>query len=168
VTQTPTIVSADLKGTGKQLIRIRLTEPRIKISLAGVGPGRFQRTLTVDVLPLVAAEGFEVSRFIGPQMLELVIDRRIQRELPVAARVEGDVPAGVTWSGSWLAEPARVAVRGPRGALARLDSVRLAPVRLAAGHDTLRAVVGPSNLGPGCEMTPPTVVLRVPLARAPR
>jgi len=165
VSQSPTIVSADLKGTGKQLIRIRLTEPRIRVSLAGVGPGRFQRALTVDDLPLVKAEGFEVSRFVGPQMLELTIDRRIQRELPVAARVEGAPPPGVAWSGAWLAAPPRVTVRGPRGALARLDSVWLAPVRLEGGRDTVRAEVRASNLGPGCEMTPATVAVRLPLTR---
>jgi len=40
----PPAVQAELRGTGKQLIRLRLTEPRLKISLDGVGPGRFHES----------------------------------------------------------------------------------------------------------------------------
>src|SRR6266850_5663683 len=47
----PSAVLAELRGTGKQLIRLRLGEPVLKISLAGVGRGRFERSLTSDDLP---------------------------------------------------------------------------------------------------------------------
>ena len=75
ISQTPAAVSAELKGTGKQLIRLRLAEPSLIVSLAGAGPGRFQRSLTAQDLPMVAQIGLEVSRFQGPQMLELQIER---------------------------------------------------------------------------------------------
>lgn len=168
VTQTPSTVITELKGTGKQLIRLRLLEPRLQISLAGVGPGHFQRSLMVEDLPLGGADGLAVSRFVGPQMVELQIDRVIERAVPVAASLAGNLPPGTAWSGEWLAEPARVTVRGPRSIVLKLDTLWLAPVRVEAGHDTLRAVVGPASLPPGCRISPPSVNLRIPLTRNTR
>ena len=166
VSQTPLVVAAELKGTWKQLIRLRIAEPHLSVSLAGVGPGRFQRGLTAQDLPMVSQIGLEVSRFQGPQMFELLIERYAERECPVAARIEGSLPAGATWSGVWLVDPPRVRVRGPRSVIARLDSLRLPPVKLDAAHDTLKTVLGPASALPGCQLDPPVVTLRVPIDRA--
>lgn len=168
VSRTPMAVLAELKGTGKQLIRLRLTEPRLKISLAGVGSGRFQRAVTVDDLPSVVSSGLEVARFVGPQMIEVQIDRVVERSLPVAISLEGQPPAGTTWSGEWSADPSRVVIRGPRGVVTKLDSLRLTPIRFDAGRDTLRASVGAASLPAGCQMTPAVVAVRVPLSHGGR
>jgi len=39
----PSVVQAELKGTGKQLIFMRVKEPRVKLSLAGARRGRLDR-----------------------------------------------------------------------------------------------------------------------------
>src|SRR5215470_11491689 len=44
----PAAVRAEVHGTGKQLIRLRVTQPPMRLSLAGVGVGRYERTLTSD------------------------------------------------------------------------------------------------------------------------
>ncbi len=165
VSQSPTVVTAELKGTGKQLIRLRIAEPSLVVSLAGVGPGHFQRGLTVQDLPMVAQVGLEVSRFQGPQMLELQIDRIGQRDVPVAARIDGGLPAGSQWSGEWAASPAFIHVRGPRAVVAKLDSIRLATIKLEAGHDTLKVAAAPTSPLVGCTMDPPVVTVRVPISR---
>jgi len=164
VNQTPPAVVAELKGTGKQLIRLRLAEPKLKVSLAGVGPGHFQRSVAVDDLPVVGPVGLTVSRFVGPQMLECDVDRALERTVPVAADVQGTLPDGLQWNGESAVTPTHVTVRGPRAAVLALDSVRLAPVMLAAAHDTLRATVGAASLPRGSRMTPPQVAVRVPIA----
>jgi hypothetical protein len=61
----PSTVQAQLRGTGKQLLRMRVTEPPIKISLDGVGPGRFEREVSAEDLPLAGYEGVEASRGAG-------------------------------------------------------------------------------------------------------
>src|SRR5437016_5209707 len=71
----PSAVIAELRGTGKQLIRLRLGEPALKISLAGVGRGRFERSLTAEDLPISGSEGIEVERMVGPRMVEVQLDR---------------------------------------------------------------------------------------------
>jgi hypothetical protein len=160
--QTPVAVGAELRGTGKQLIR--LAERRVAVSLAGVGRGRFQRSIAISDLPV--SEPVEVSRMIGPTMFEAQIDRVAERAVPVAARIESALPSGAAWSGVWIAEPARVQVRGPAATVAHLDSIPLAPVRLEPGRDTLRVEVAP--VAPAaCAITPPTVTLRVPRGRHP-
>src|SRR5512144_2944886 len=50
----PSVVQAELRGTGKQLIVMRVKEPRVKLSLAGVRRGRFERALSASDLPLPA------------------------------------------------------------------------------------------------------------------
>ena len=168
VSQAPAVVSAELKGTGKQLIRLRLAEPNLVVSLAGVGPGRFQRGLTVQDLPMVSQIGLEVSRFQGPQMLELQIDRIGERDVPVAARIDGALPAGLLWSGEWFATPGFIRVRGPRSVLAKLDSLRLVTIKLEAGHDTLKVMAAPASPLPNCQLDPPLVTVRVPIAHRTR
>lgn len=168
VSQTPVSVAAELKGTGKQLIRLRLAERRVMVPLGGVGPGRYQRTITVDDLPIQPAGPLEVVRLIGPQMVEMQIERVAERTVPVAARIDGLLPDNASWSGEWRAEPAHVSMRGPATAIAHLDSVELTSVRLDASRDTIRAVVGPAVMCAGCQMVPSTVTLRIPITRAHR
>lgn len=164
----PASVAAELKGTGKQLIRLRLAEPRLKVSLAGVGPGRFQRTVGVQDLPLGGEDGLTVAHFIGPQMLEMQVDRVQERIVPVAPRIDAALPSGATWSGDWLATPDRVVVRGPHSIVSKLDSLRLAPVRLDASRDTLRFIVSAATAPAGSQVTPQAVTLRVPITHARR
>lgn len=161
----PEPVRAELRGTGKQLIRLRLTEPSLKMSLAGVGPGRYERTVTVDDLPLLSSERIEVQQLVSPRLIQLQIDHRIERELPVAARVEGVPRAGWRWGGSVEARPAVVRVRGPRDRLAVLDSVRLEVVRLDGKADTVRAETRPDSLPFGCEVEDEKIEVVVPLER---
>ncbi len=161
----PSTVQAQVRGTGKQLLRLRVTEPPLKVSLAGVEVGRFERSVSVEDLPLGGYDGVVVDRVIGPATIDLKIERKVRRWLPVAPRVEGGVGGGVAWSGVALADPTSVLVTGPRSEVAGLDSVVLQPVRLAGRRDTLRAQVAPEALPDWCSMDPPLVKVTVPLVR---
>lgn len=164
----PVAVMAELRGTGKQLIRLRLGEPAIKISLAGVARGRFERALTADDLPLRITDGVQVERMVGPRTLELQLDRKIRRHVPVAARVQGVPAAGAAMDGEVSPHPGTVLVIGPEAAVAKLDSVRLAGVRIDARRDTLRAQAAPKDLPDWCTTDPPVVTVQVPIHRLPR
>jgi YbbR domain-containing protein len=161
----PAPVQAELRGTGKQLIRLWLTEPRIKVSLAGVGPGRFQRQVTVDDLPLMPSDQLEVQRVIGPSLLDLKVERKVTRRLAVAPRVSGTPQAGARWPGSVIADPSVVTLTGPQKALAALDSVALQPVSIGGRRDTVRAQAQVAELPAGCSAEPPTVAVTIPLER---
>jgi hypothetical protein len=161
----PSAVTAELRGTGKQLIRLRLAEPELKLSLAGVTRGHFQRALTDADLPLNPSDGLQVERMVGPRVIELQLDRRIRRQLPVAARLQG--ASGADW-GAPLLTPSTVTVIGPEAAVAAMDSVVLGSVRVEGRRDTIRARVAPQMLPDWCVSDPPMVLVRVPLRRAGR
>lgn len=161
----PAVLQAELRGTGKQLLRLRLTEPPVKVSLVGVQPGRFTRSLKVEDLPIIPGEGIEVERLVGPSTLQVQIDRRRVRHLPVAARVEGFPAQGYIWTGEVIAQPAVLEVSGPEHALAGLDSVRLRPIVIAGKRDTVRAQETPDGLPEDCVVDPGVVRVLVPLHR---
>ncbi len=161
----PPAVQAELRGTGKQLIRLRLTEPRLKISLDGVAPGRFERTVSVEDLPLLASDRLEVERMVGPRMIDLQIERKVRRRIPAAARVEGSPAAGFVWQDRPIVEPSTVMVQGPERTVARLDSIRLDPVRIEGRRDTVRFQVRPQTLPQWCSADPAAVWVTIPLQR---
>jgi hypothetical protein len=161
----PAEVRAELRGTGKQFIRLWLTEPRFKVSLAGARAGRFVRPISPEDLPIIASDKISVQRVVEPERLDLRIERAFGRRLPVAARVEGAPKAGWSWTGEVLVDPPTVLVRGPQGKLAELDSVRLQPVSLAGGRDTVRVRAEPDTAFARFTFDPAEVTVRVPLAR---
>jgi hypothetical protein len=160
---SPAAVQVELRGTGKQLIRLQVTEPPMKVSLAGVGVGRYERALGPEDLPLPEGVELQVDRMLSPRTLELQVDRRIERELPVSVSVEGRPSSGVLWDGSFEIRPSRVMVSGPEAVLNGLDTVRVGPVSLAGRHDTLRVAVQPVGLPPWCELKSGRVEVFVPL-----
>lgn len=164
----PSTVQAQVRGTGKQLLRMRVTEPPLKISLEGVGPGRFEREVAAEDLPLAGYDGVEADRVIGPGVIEIGIEPRVRRWLPAAPRVEGGVPGDTAWMAGVRAEPESVLVTGPRSAVASLDSVVLQPVRVGGRRDTLRAQVPALSLPDWCAMEPALVGVTVPLPRRGR
>jgi YbbR domain-containing protein len=161
----PATVQAELRGTGKQLIRLRVTEPAVKLSLSGVSVGHYERTLTAADLPLPQGVEVAVDRMLSPRTLELQVDRRATRTIPVRARVEDDPPADAMVSGDLVASPATVAVTGPEQVLDGLDSLPLLPVSVAGHHDTLTTSVAP-DLPDWCSAEPMRVDVTVPIAAA--
>jgi hypothetical protein len=164
----PSTVQAQLRGTGKQLLRMRVTEPPIKISLEGIGPGRFAHEVSAEDLPLAGYEGVEAVRVIGPGVIDIGIERRVRRRLPTALRIEGATGNDTSWASVVTVDPESVLVIGPRSAVALLDSVVLQPVRLGGRRDTLRAQVAAQSLPDWCVMEPALVTVTVPLARRGR
>lgn len=161
----PAVVQAELRGTGKQLIRLRVTEPRLRISLAGVGTGHFERSLSQEDLPIGNLERMTVERLVGPRVIDLTIDRKVQRRIPVRVVVEGAPAAGVLQSGGATASPESLLITGPLRAVTALDSVSLNAVRIDGRRDTLIAQVAPEGLPDWCVSDPPVVQVTVPLAR---
>src|SRR5262245_40865976 len=85
----PSVVQAELRGTGKQLIFMRVKEPRLKLSLSGARRGRLDRALAPSDLPLPEGGGITVQNLVGPRVVTLDIDRRAHRDVRGNARVVG-------------------------------------------------------------------------------
>jgi hypothetical protein len=161
----PAPVQAELRGTGKQLIRLWLTEPRIKISLAGISAGRVRRVIGRDDLPLMSGDKLELQRLAGTTEFEIMVARKTTRRVAVAPRVQGVPRAGTVWSGNVLLDPTSVEMTGPHTVLANIDSVTLESISIEGRRDTLRAFARPESLPAWCSVEPPAVAITVPLQR---
>ncbi|MBK7369750.1 MAG: YbbR-like domain-containing protein [Candidatus Eisenbacteria bacterium] len=161
---TPAVVQAELHATGKQLIGLRVKEPRLKLSLLGIGVGRFSRALAPTDLPLPSA-GVTVENLIGPRVIEVDLDRKVHRDIPVAVQTAGAPANGYVWQGASVLRPALLRVTGPEAVLAKLDSIPLATIRLDGKRDTVRAEVAPASLPDWCTVEPATVLVKLVLAR---
>ena len=98
-------------------------------------------------------------------MIDLQIERKVRRRIPAAARVEGSPAAGFVWQNRPIVEPSTVMVQGPERTVARLDSIRLDPVRIEGRRDTVRFQVRPQTLPQWCSADPAAVWVTVPLQR---
>jgi YbbR domain-containing protein len=161
----PAVVQAELRGTGKQLILLRVKEPRVKLSLSGARRGRYERALAASDLPLPEDGSIVMENLVGPRVVTLEIDRRVHRDLPVTPQVTGQPAPGFAWTGVALAEPSHVRVTGPEQALLELDTLELSPVQIDGRRDTLSALVTPVNLPEWCTVDPPAVAVRVSVTR---
>ncbi len=161
----PAMVQARLQGTGKQLIFMKVKEPRMSLSLAGASRGRFERSLAASDLPLPADGSIAVEDLVGPRVVSLEIDRRAYRDLPVVAQVTGVPAPDYWWSGVALTEPNRVRVTGPEQMILGLDTLKLAPLRIDGRRDTLTAMVAPVGLPEGVSTEPTEVTVRLLFAR---
>jgi YbbR domain-containing protein len=161
----PSVVQAELRGTGKQLIFMRVKEPRMKLSLAGARRGRLDRALAPSDLPLPPEGGITVENLVGPRVVTLDIDRRTHRNVRVTPRVTGQPAPGFHWVGVALVDPTQVRVSGPQQVVEGLDSLVLLPVHVDGKRDTVSALVGPERLPDWCVADPALVTVRLMLAR---
>ena len=114
-------------------------------------------------LPVSPDFEVQVERLVSPRTVELQVDRKRSRRLPVAVRVEGLPAGGVVWTGDLAVEPSFVEVSGPERDVAALDSVRLDAVRIAGKRDTVQAMVRADALPDWCVMEPEQVTVSIPL-----
>jgi YbbR domain-containing protein len=161
----PSVVQAELKGTGKQLIFMRVKEPRMKLSLAGARRGRLDRALAPSDLPLPSGGGITVENLVGPRVVTLDIDRKGHRDIRVTPRVTGQPAPGYHWAGVALVDPPQVRVTGPEQVVAGLDSLVLSTVHMDGKRDTVSALVGLERLPDWCVADPSVVTVRLLLAR---
>jgi len=164
----PAVVQAELRGTYKQLITLRVKEPRLRIPMGGAAAGHFTRALVPSDLPLPGGGTVAVENLVGPRVIEVDIERRAVRDVPVAVRVEGTPAAGFAWTGVAMLDPGRVRVSGPRGALRSLDTLRLAPIRVDGRRDTVRVAAAVPGLPDWCVADPAIVRVKLALQRTAR
>jgi hypothetical protein len=161
----PAVVQAELRGTGKQLIFLRVKEPRLRLPMNGAAIGHFSRALVPSDLPLPAGNAITVENLVGPRVIEVDIDRKSRREVPVGLHVEGVPASGYRWSGAAEVQPRFVHVTGPRKALEALDTLALQPVRIDGRRDSVKVDVMFQSLPDWCVADPPSVRVRLALAR---
>jgi YbbR-like protein len=97
---------------------------------------------------------------VQPREIEIVLDRRAEKTVPVAVRAVVEPESGYALDGPIVAAPAAIRVSGARSLLGTLDSVATMPVELRGIAGAFRRTVPLDTSGRAIlQMMPPTVTL---------
>ncbi len=126
----PETVLITVRGKGKQLLKLQVDPPRMRVDVSRAGPGRVQRFLSpVDVALPVGAD-VTVARIITPVVVTLVVDTLVTRDVAVRMPLLGEAPQDLALLGPVRSHPTHVSATGPSRALDRLE-VTSDPFQLA-------------------------------------
>lgn len=159
----PENIGVKVRGTGKQLLRLRIVRPKVVLDLSGVTAGQFQRTMTAADFQGVTSEGVEVTGPSIPPRIELTIEPRAQADVPIAVRTHGEPAPGFFTQGDPQIRPDRVHISGPRSWVKARDSVETEPVSIAGKRkdvEAILALVPPPNWA---TVSPGSVEVTVPI-----
>lgn len=131
VGELPPRVAVKVRGKWKDLIRLSLTRPFLSIDLAAAKPGMFRTSITADdisrrAIPPELARLVSVTEVLDPRSVDLAIEPKATRSLPVRARIVGTPASGYVLDEDPVVMPESVTVMGP--------------ARLVRGIDTLYTV----------------------------
>jgi hypothetical protein len=137
----------------------------LRVDLAGARPPSLRVAPGPGDVTLGAKEHLAVLRVLEPAVLEVGLDRRIERTLPVRVVLEGEPPSGHGLAGAARAEPHQVRCTGPESRLANWQDVPTRPVSLAGrrGAFTERVALDAGRDMVACQ--PSEVSVAAPLAR---
>ena len=84
-------VAIRLRGKGKQLLKLKLQPPEIRVDMKGARPGTVQRMLSPTDVALPKGTQAQVIDIIEPRMVEVIVDTLIKLSVPVRS---GDLREG--------------------------------------------------------------------------
>jgi YbbR domain-containing protein len=161
--EAPATVGVRLRGTGKQLWRLRILKPPVRVSLAAVTPGTFQRSLGPADVPLTGAGDMTIVGMVDPSEVRVDVARRAVRRVPIDVPITGLPARGLVVSGRVQITPATARVTGPASWVARQETLRTEPVSIAGRRDTLQFVQALIAPPPWAHIAPGSVFVRVPI-----
>ena len=130
--EAPKDVTVAMSGKLKNLIRLRLAAPHIGVDVSQVGVGRFQRTLSSGDVPVPAGSNLLVTHFAGPEELDILIERKMSKQVRVVPLVSGKPPHGYVLTGHPTAFPESTTVTGPASVVSLTDSLYTEPLDVSA------------------------------------
>ena len=148
----PPTVTVRLGGPSRELIAMAVDRPTIVIPLEAVTSGDTAVSLSNSWVRVQDRPGVVVEE-IQPSSVRLTLEPIERVMLPVATRIEGELPAEFAMAGLPQVFPPGIRVSGPRSLVSELDSVRLLPLDLGEvdrvgqdlgrrGHDRARGPDG--------------------------
>jgi len=154
VGELPPRVAVRVRGKWKDLIRLGLTRPFLSIDLATAHPGLFRTSITADdiarrALPPELTKAVTVTEVLDPRSVDLTIEPKATRTLPVRARVVGRPAPGYILGGEPNVQPDSVRVMGPARLVQEADTVYTVAVDITGEREKIQrqvALAMPPNL----------------------
>jgi len=159
----PQVLGVKVRGTGKQILRLRFDRPVVNLDLSGVSAGQFQRTMTAADFQGVTAEGVEVTGASIPPRIELTLEPRADVDVPIAVRYTGVPARGYFMQGDPQITPDRVRISGPRSWVHARDSVETEPLSIAGKRTDVEVLVPLVPPPTWATVSPGSVLVVVPI-----
>jgi len=143
---SPTTVNVRLRGLESQMRRLDPVPLVMRVDLGDVAPGQHDVLLSAEDLQAIP-RGMEVE-FVTPDRVQVLVDRRLRRELPIEPTLLGQPDDGFALYSADV-RPLRRTVEGPETVMNGLEVLRTAPIRLEgrkAAFTTRVAVIPDSSL----------------------
>jgi len=131
----PSTARVLVSGPAQELLFLRFV-PRagVQVDLARAHPPAVRRALMPSDVDLGSEDRLVVQGIVEPQSVELAVDRRIDRTLPVRVVFSGQPPAGYLLLATRV-DPNKVVCSGAATRLADLREIPTHPVELAGRRD---------------------------------
>ncbi len=141
--ELPTRVAVKVRGKWKDLIRLSLSRPFLTLDLAAAKPGPFRTSITAEdiarrAIPPELSRQVSVTEVLDPRSVDLVIEPKATRVLPVRARIVGNPAAGYALDGEPTVEPESVRVMGPGKALQEIDTAYTVAVDITGEREKIQ------------------------------
>ncbi len=126
----PTSVTVRFAGPFREIVRLGTDRPNLVIPMSQVTTGDTVVILRPQWVRVQDRPGMTVED-IQPPTVRLQLEPIVRHDLPIAVRLEGELPERWARSGPPRVVPDEVRVSGPESRVLALDSVRLATVDLS-------------------------------------
>ncbi len=113
-----------LRGSGRLIRTLRPNDVHVDVDLSGAKPG--ERTFDLTAQHIRGPRGLEVVQVV-PSQFHLGFDTRLTREVEIRPRVTGNFASGLRVA-RVIADPAVVAITGPRVRVAGVEAATTDPV----------------------------------------
>lgn len=153
-------VEVRLRGTERAIRQLNPDLVDVEVDLARAGEGSVTVTLGPD--DVLTPEDLQVIS-VQPNAIRVELDREITQRVPVEAVLVGQPAAGAT-VGAPEVLPNQVLVTGPESLVARLESLKTAPIALDGQGETFDDTVPVETPDPLIQVVPPSrVSVTVPI-----
>lgn len=159
IMEMPDAVTVHYKTAKGRLALLRADDFKATLNLSGLGAGRHSIPVQVHSPP-----GIEITK-VAPEKATVVLDREIEKEIPVEVKVRGEPPPGSKWLEP-VVEPQTVRATGPEQHLRNLGKLTAAVDITGATEEVTKII----NLNPGMEsiqLNPSSVKVTVPVQPLP-
>jgi YbbR domain-containing protein len=154
VGELPPRVGVKVRGKWKDLIRLNLTRPFLSIDLASAKPGEFQTSITSEdisrrAIPPELSRMISVTEVLDPRSVDLTIEAKVTRSLPVRARIVGTPAAGYVLDSVPAVDPESVRVMGPARLMQEIDTLYTVAVDITGERERIQRQVSlalPANV----------------------
>lgn len=126
----PATVDLRLGGPAREIIRLAREGTTVRVPVDSVSSADTMVTLRRDWVDLSGRSGILVES-VSPSAVRLQFERAVTRLVPLAVRVQGELPPELALASPVGLNPQRARVRGAESRVAGLDSVLLRPFDLS-------------------------------------